>query len=158
MSTTQTPTTTSTTTPTEPQTTLLSSSPYSSTYGRNSLYGGSSLYGGGGLYNSPSSYGMMGMNRFSQNQNFNQQNGGLRQDYQQVFQGLRAMLQMGFSAFGLYTYGKMFGNMMFKILKFSLRKCKDLGKKILALTLFNRFSTKILNGVFRKLGREMGVF
>lgn len=129
----------------------------------------SSLYSGGGLYNR-GGYGMggmgmgmgmgmggmgMGMNRFGQNP---QQNGnrGLQQEYQQVFQGLKAVLQMGFSAFGLYTYGKMFGSMMIKIVKFGLRKSKDAGKAILAWTVFNTYSTKVLNGIFTRARRSNG--
>lgn len=119
------------------------------------MYGGG-MYGGGmgmGMGGMGMGMGGMGMNRFGMNR---QQPGGMRQDYQNVFQGLRALLQMGFSAFGLFTYGKMFGNMMIKMMKFAFRKTKDGVKILLAWTVFNRYSTKVMNGVFTKVSKKNG--
>lgn len=132
---------------------LLRTSSFSSPYSAGGLYGGSSLYSGG-LYGG-NSFGMM--NGFGgQNMQNPNQNPGFRQDYQQVFQGLRAVLQMGFSAFGLFTYGKMFGSMMIKMVKFAMRKCTDGTKALLAWTIFNRYSTKVLNGIFTKADNVNG--
>jgi len=39
--------------------------------------------------------------------------------------------------------------MMFKMIKFVFRKCVDLGKWALAFFIFNKYSTKILNGVVK---------
>jgi hypothetical protein len=107
-------------------------------------------YGGMGMGMGMGGYGRMGMGM-----NPGGPPNGFQQQYQGFFAGLRNVLQMSFSGISLYMYGKIFGSMMIKVIKFLAKKLLDGGRWLLAVFLFNRHATKILNGVVKQ-AKESG--
>ena len=137
-----------------PNTTSLSQRPqYRSSFG-SGMYGssmyGSSMYGGG-MYGRSMYGGMGGMGMGGMGMGANNPQNGFRQEYQGFFQGLRAVISTGFSAFGLFSYGKIFTGMMIKIVKTVFRKSTDGAKKLIAWGFFNRVTTKVMNGFVRSV-------
>ena len=126
----------------------------SSMYSSPGLLGGG-MYGGGMYGTSMLGGGMYGGGMYGASSllNRNQPN-SFRQEYQGVLQGLRSAIQMGFSTFGLITYGKIFSSMVLNMIKFVFRKTRDTLKYLVGVIIFNRYSTKIMNGVFRKIQDE----
>jgi hypothetical protein len=55
---------------------------------------------------------------------------------------------MGFATFGVYTYGKIFVEMMKNALGWSKDSIIWLFKKFVGLFVLNKVTTKVLNGVF----------
>ena len=75
---------------------------------------------------------------------------GFQQEYQGFFNGLRNVLQISFSGISLYAYGRIFGSMMLKLGKFIFKKAVGAGRWLLAVLFFNRYATKVLNGVVKE--------
>lgn len=121
--------------------------------GVNSMGYGSMGYGGmGGMGMGMGRMGM-GMGMGGMRGGMGQQNGpgGFQQEYHGFFNGLRQLLQISFSGFSLYAYGKIFASMVWKMTKYLASKIVDGGRWLLAFFIFNRYSTKIMNGVVSKI-------
>jgi hypothetical protein len=67
-----------------------------------------------------------------------------------MFHGMRSLIQMGFASFGVFTYGKLFLEMIKKAMGWSYRSTVWLFKKFLSTFVFNNFTTKILNGIVNR--------
>jgi len=124
---------------------------YSSSYGQ---YGSPMSMGMGmgmrgmGMGMGLSQMGSMGMNQMGQG--IGGPN-GFQQEYQGVFHGLRNVLQISFAGISLFAYGKIFGGMALKIGRFLFNKAKNGVRWVLAYIVFNKYSTKIMNGVVTQI-------
>lgn len=111
--------------------------------GMGSMYGG--MGGMGGMYG-----GMGGMNGM----NPNGRPGGFRQDYHTVFAGLKNLLQISYSGLGLLAFGKLFGKMVFNLIKTIGRKTASGIKYLFGVFFLNRYSAKVINGAVYRAKME----
>ena len=119
------------------------------------MYGGG-LYGssmfGGGMYGGLGGMGMGGMGGMGMGGAMGGipgqpgGPGGFRQDYRTVFAGLNNILQILYSGLGLFSFGKLFGSMVFNLVKGIAKKMLQGGKWLYHLLFLNRVSAKIING------------
>ena len=75
---------------------------------------------------------------------------GFRQNYQGFFHGLQNLLQILYSGLGLFAFGKLFGSMVFNMVKAISKKCFQGTKYLLSLVFMNRVSIKIINGAISR--------
>ena len=80
--------------------------------------------------------------------------GGFRQDYHAFFRGLTNLLQIASSGIGLVSFGKMFGVMVWKLIKNICSKSLSGVKYIGSLIFLNRVSMKIIGGALKR-GRSV---
>ena len=73
-----------------------------------------------------------------------------------MFHGMRSMIQMGFATFGVFTYGKLFIEMVKNAMGWSYNTTVWLFKKFLSTFVLNSFTTKILNGFVNPGGPSSG--
>lgn len=130
-------------------------------YGSSMGMGMGSRYGMGGM-GMGSSYGMggmgmgmggMGMGRMGMmgGRGMNNPNSQqLNQHSQQMFHGMRSMIQMGFATFGVFTYGKLFLEMVKNAMGWTYNTVIWIFKKFLSTFVFNNITTKILNGIVNR--------
>lgn len=144
------------TTTTTPSTSLGMGS-YGSSYGL-----GMGGYGGMGMGMGMGGYGMgMGMGGMGMmgRRGMNGQgpiSHSLHQDTRAMFHGMRSMIHMGFATFGVFTYGKLFMEMIKNAMGWSYRTTIWLFKKFLSTFILNSWTTKVLNGIFNSFGRGGG--
>ncbi len=122
------------------------------------MYGGSGMLGGG-MYGSSmlggGMYGMSGMGLGSMSGMGGMsgqpgQPGGFRHDYHTVFNGLKSLLQLAYSGLGLFSFGKLFGNMAWNLIKTIAKKFFSGAKYVYGLLFLNRVSAKIINGAVHR--------
>ena len=78
------------------------------------------------------------------------QPGGFRHSYQTVFSGFQNLLQMLYSGLGLFAFGKLFGSMVYKMVKAIATRFFRGTKYILSLIFLNRISIKVINGAIKR--------
>lgn len=66
-----------------------------------------------------------------------------------MFHGMRSLIQMGFATFGMFTYGKIFLEMVKNACGWSYRSVVWIFKKLLQIFVFNRVTTKVMSGLIR---------
>ena len=64
-----------------------------------------------------------------------------------MFMGMRSLINMGFATFGIFTYGKIFLEMVKKSIGWTYDSVIWLFKKLLQMFVFNKVTTKIMNGI-----------
>lgn len=121
---------------------------YSGMYGGGMFGGG--LYGGGlggmgmgGMYG-----GGLGMGGLGQTPGG--QPGSFRQNYQNIFSGFQNLLQVLYSGLGLFAFGKLFGSMVYKMVKAIASRFFKGSKYIFSLIFMNRVSIKVINGAIAR--------
>ena len=72
--------------------------------------------------------------------------GGFRQDYHTFFAGMKSMLQILYSGLGLFSFGKLFGGMVFNMVRAIAKRFFKGAKYLYSLVFLNKISAKIING------------
>jgi hypothetical protein len=111
--------------------------------GLGSMMGGS-MYGGGLMGGMGGMSGMGGVPGQPGDPN------GFQQNYQGFFLGLQNLLQILYSGLGLFAFGKLFGSMVFNMVKTIAKKFFQGTKYILSLVFMNKVSIKIINGAISR--------